>query len=364
MYLHGKLVGLEASAGRRSDLPVCLSFLKAQGAGNLAHGRQRLRRRAGARGPRPAVAMHDACVEEPADEVVRGRIRVGEVRGVDEGPAGGCRGCSRRRRTSSCPRSKAVRGPPGGPRCSKRRPMRGAALARRRMGSATWSSAAEPGARRQNAAYQTQNCGLNFLLPSQPRIRFHDMPRRGDGDRVAIGANESPAILAIPDQWIDAVGAGTDVERADRDSARDHALIGRRQEIGEAMQVAGPPRNGGTQVPRRNGLARDTVAMLQQGRIQRHHRCRLGETDRIVAKGVDGDKWRQPGAGRGKRLEIETAAMTIARVQALLPFERFNREWERSPETHRPSSSRMAARVAPPWQGASPSRRRRVFPSG
>ena len=156
---------------------------------------------------------------------------------------------------------------------------------------------------------QTQFDGI-----AQSAVRIQDALRVVECSRIDVGADELPAILAVADERIDAVGAGADVEHPDGFAARDDAAVAGSQQIGEVVEIVGPAGDGRAEILRRNIPAGDAVCLFQQRAVERFDRRRVGESDGLIAILIRRDKCRQLRAAGDELPEVVTAPMRIARM--------------------------------------------------
>src|SRR5690606_18171446 len=146
-------------------------------------------------------------------------------------------------------------------------------------------------------------------------VRRDDGACRGQCDGIDIRAGEMPAVLALADQRVDAVGAGADVQRLDRRATRYHSVVLRGQQVGQAVQVVGAPGNRRAQVTRRNVPVSDAVELLEQGAVEYADGVRVGEVDALLAVGVAYDEGGEFRARGDKREKVVAPAVPVARMQ-------------------------------------------------
>ncbi|MNZ87701.1 hypothetical protein D3C78_1065690 [compost metagenome] len=147
-------------------------------------------------------------------------------------------------------------------------------------------------------------------------VGLHNGFGGGHGCRVDFRAEEVPAIVAVADQWIDAVGAHADIEHLHRRAPWDLSVVDAGQQVGEKVHVIRTTRNRGAEVVGRDIPMRDAVERLEQRPIEHPHRIRAGEIDALFAVGVDDHELRQFRRALDQRREIVTALVAVARMQA------------------------------------------------
>ncbi|MNZ36364.1 hypothetical protein D3C78_537810 [compost metagenome] len=147
------------------------------------------------------------------------------------------------------------------------------------------------------------------------RIGLHDGARRSQGGGVDIRTKETPVIVAVTDQRIDAVGADADIQHAHRLATRDHAVVVLGQQVGEVVHIVGATGNRRTQVAGRNVPVGDAVEILEQCPVEHLHRLGIGEVDAFLAVGIEDDEACQLRAALDQPGKVVAALVAIARVQ-------------------------------------------------
>ncbi len=99
----------------------------------------------------------------------------------------------------------------------------------------------------------------------QLRVGLDYGARRGQCLGGDIGAGEVPAVFAVADQRVDAVGADANIQGADGAATRDLPGIFRGQQVGEVVQVVGATRDRRAQIAVGNVPVLDAVELLGRG---------------------------------------------------------------------------------------------------
>ncbi|MNY13249.1 hypothetical protein D3C86_1463780 [compost metagenome] len=94
-------------------------------------------------------------------------------------------------------------------------------------------------------------------------VGLDDGARRSQCGGVDLRAEEAPAVLALAEQRIDAVGTAADVEHLDLRAARDLAAGVGGQQVGEGVDVVGAAGNRRAQVAGRDVPVLDAVELLE-----------------------------------------------------------------------------------------------------
>src|SRR5690606_18722784 len=142
-----------------------------------------------------------------------------------------------------------------------------------------------------------------------------DGTRRGQRHGVDIGAGEMPTVFAQPDQWINAIGTGANVQGADRSATRDLMIVMCCQKVGQPMQIVGPTGNRRAQVTGWNVPMGDAIELFQQRTVENPHGLRVGEIDTLIAVWIADDEGRQFRASRNQQGKVITSGMAVARMQ-------------------------------------------------
>ncbi len=158
-------------------------------------------------------------------------------------------------------------------------------------------------------------------------VGLHNRGGCGDGGAVDVRTHELPAIVAMPQQRVDAIGAGADVQRLDGCAAWYHAFIVFGQQVGEEVQVVRTSRNRRAQVIRRNVPMGDAIERLEQRAVEHPYRLRIGEVDAFLAVRIEDHERCQFGAGFDQLRKVVLALMPIARVQGGLFTRRSRFGW-------------------------------------
>jgi len=124
-----------------------------------------------------------------------------------------------------------------------------------------------------------------------------------------------PAIVAVADQRVNAVGARADVQHLYRGAAWNHAVVVGGQQVGEEMHVIRSSRHRRAQVIGGNVPVSDAVKRFEQRPIEHAHRIGVGEVDAFLAVRVDDHELRQFRHALDQRREVVTTLMAVARVQ-------------------------------------------------
>ncbi|MNV71339.1 hypothetical protein D3C71_1643520 [compost metagenome] len=145
---------------------------------------------------------------------------------------------------------------------------------------------------------------------------MNDGLRRGDGGRIDIGTEELPAIVAVTDQRIHAVGAHADVQHLHGGATGDHTVIATGQQVGEEVHVIGAAWHRWAQVVGRNVPVSDAIERLEQRPVEHPHGFRAGEVDAFLAVRIDDHELLQFRRAFDQRRKVVATLMAIARVQA------------------------------------------------
>ncbi len=131
----------------------------------------------------------------------------------------------------------------------------------------------------------------------------------------------------MPQQRVDAIGSGADIQRLDGCAAWDHAFIVLGQQVGEEVQVVRTPWNRRAQVIGRNVPMGDAIERFEQRAIEHPHRLRIGKVDAFLAIRIEYHEGCQLGAGFDQLRKVVMTLMTIARVQGGLFTRRSRFGW-------------------------------------
>ncbi|MNE31334.1 hypothetical protein D3C80_1248950 [compost metagenome] len=161
-----------------------------------------------------------------------------------------------------------------------------------------------------------------------------------------------PAVVAVAQQGIDAIGAYTHVQRAYRGAARDRAAIALGEQVGKKVQVIGTPRDWRAQIVGRDVPVIDPVQGLEQRPVEHLDRSRVGEVDAFLAVGVDDHVLAQFRAAFDQLREVVTALVAVARVQG--GFAWIGHDSGVSGRTHRGQARSYKGRCITLWERACP----------
>ncbi|MNT08438.1 hypothetical protein D3C72_1431810 [compost metagenome] len=138
---------------------------------------------------------------------------------------------------------------------------------------------------------------------------------RSQGHGVDVRAEEAPAVVAVAQQRVDAVGPHADVQRTHLGALGDLAGIVVGQQVGGHVDVVGAAGNGRAQVVGGDIPVLDAVLGLQQGTVEHPHGLGVGEVDAGFAVGVGDGEARQLRVGLDQAGEVVAALVAVARVQ-------------------------------------------------
>ncbi|MNC49049.1 hypothetical protein D3C75_981980 [compost metagenome] len=138
---------------------------------------------------------------------------------------------------------------------------------------------------------------------------------RGQGHGVDVRAEEAPAVVAVAQQRVDAVGPHADSQGTHLGAAGNLTVVVIGEQVGDDVDVVGAAGNRRAQVVGGNVPVLDAVLGLQQGTVEHPHGLGVGEVDAGFAVGVGDGEARQLRVGLDQAGEVVAALVAVARVQ-------------------------------------------------